>query len=166
MWYDSFKLFIRKITKTFELQKELLKIEMDHNGIDGNIHKDKINEWLPYFKNDVLCTAFSYARYCKAMEEITGFSMGDCLSVPGLGLEYFISLRTEEHEPIYTYIDAYMRWFVGQAAYGGRVCDFNHYYKSKVSDDIFKIISKEINLDERANVYDKIEVYMKHKMII
>ena len=25
-------------------------------------YKDKRNEWLPYVKNDVLCTAFSYAR--------------------------------------------------------------------------------------------------------
>ena len=46
------------------------------------------------------------------MEEITGFSMKDCLSLPGLGWKYFNSLRTEEHEPIYTYDDKYMRWFV------------------------------------------------------
>ena len=25
-------------------------------------------------KQDVLCTVFSYARYCKAMEEMSGFS--------------------------------------------------------------------------------------------
>ena len=30
------------------------------------------------------------------MEEITGFSMKDCLSLPGLGWKYFYSLRTEE----------------------------------------------------------------------
>ena len=48
----------------------------------GKIEK---SEWLDYVKNDVLCTAFSYARYCKAMEDITGFSMKDCLSLPGLG---------------------------------------------------------------------------------
>ena len=103
-WYDSFKLFIKKLGKTFKLQKEL-KTEMNHDEVDGNNYKDKINEWLPYVKNDVLCTAFSYARYIKAMEEITGFSMKDCLSLPGLGLKYFISLRTEEDEPIYTYND-------------------------------------------------------------
>ena len=33
------------------------------------IIKDK-DEWLGYVKQDVLCTAFSYARYCKAMEII------------------------------------------------------------------------------------------------
>ena len=83
---------------------------MNHDDVDN--YKDKIDEWLPYVKNDVLSTAFSYARYIKAMEELTGFSMKDCLSVPGLGLKSFNSLRTEEDEPIYTYNDKYMRDFV------------------------------------------------------
>ena len=85
----------------------------------------------------------------------TSFSMKDCLSLPGLGLKYFNSLRTEQDEPIYTYNDKYMRWFVRQAAYGGGVCAFEQYYKSKHCDDILKIISKEKNI--KGNVYDKIE---------
>ena len=134
---------------------------MNHDEIDYNNYKDKINEWLPYVKNDVLCNAFSYARYIKAMEEITGFSMKDCLSLPGMGLIYFNSLRTEEDEPIYTYNDKYMRWFVRQAAYGGRVCAFNQYYKSNSCDDTLKIISEELNF--KGSVYDKMEAYMKYK---
>ena len=116
--------FLKKLVKTFKLQKELLKTEMNHDEVDGNSYKDKINEWLPYVKNDVFCTAFSYARYNRAMEELTGFSMKDCLSLPGLGLKNFNSLGTEEDEPIYTYNDKYMRWFARQAAYGGRVLCF------------------------------------------
>ena len=111
---------------------------MNHDEIVYNNYKGKIDEWLPYVKNDVSCTAFSYARFIKAMEEITGFSMKDCLTLAGLGLKYFNSLRTEEDERIYTYNDKYMRWFVRQAAYGGRVCAFNQYYKSKTCDDILK----------------------------
>ena len=116
---------VEKLGKTFKLQKELLKTKMNHDDVYGNNYKDKIDEWLSYVKNDVLCTAFSYARYIKAMQEITGFSMKDCLPLPGLGLKYFNSLRTEQDEPIYTYNDKYMRWIVRQAAYGGRVCAFN-----------------------------------------
>ena len=142
------KYSLKKLGKTFKLQKELLETEMNHDEIDYIKYKDKINDWLPYVKNDVLCTAFSYARYIKAMEEITGFSMKDCLSLPGLGLKYFRSFRTEEDEPIYTYNDKYMRWFVRQAAYGGRVCAFNQYFKSKNCDNILKIISQELNLKE------------------
>ena len=58
---------------------------MNHDEIDYNIYKNRINEWLPYVKNDVLCAVFSYARYFKAMEEVTGFSTKDCLTLPGIG---------------------------------------------------------------------------------
>ena len=57
---------------------------------------------VDYVINDVLCTAFSNLSYIKAMEDITGFSMGDCLSLPGLGWNCVNSLRTEEYEPIFT----------------------------------------------------------------
>ena len=76
------------------------------------------------------------------MEEKTGFSMKDCLSLPRLGLKHFNSLRSEQDEAIYTYNEKYMRWFVRQAAYGRRVCAFNQYYKSKGCDDILKNMSK------------------------
>ena len=58
------------------------------------------------------------------MEEITEFQMKDCLSLPGLGWNYFKCLGTED-EPIYTYNDKYMRWFAKQSIKGGRVCVFN-----------------------------------------
>ena len=94
---------------------------MDHHEVDYDNYKDKKDEWLPHVKNDVLCTAFSYARYCKAMEEITEFSMKDCLSAPGLGWKYFNSMGDENEEPIFTYNDEYVRWFVRQSIKGGRV---------------------------------------------
>ena len=57
--------------------------------------------------------------------------MKDSLSLPGLGWNYFNSLRTEEDEPIDTYFDKNIRWFVRQSIKGGRVCASNLYYKSK-----------------------------------
>ena len=80
---------------------------------------------MDYVKQDVLCTAFSYPRYIKAMEESTGFSMKDYLSAPCLGWRYFHGLRTKEDDQIYTYIDKYMSYFVRQSislTNGGRVC--------------------------------------------
>ena len=152
---------LKKLGKTFKLPKELLKTEMNHDDIDGENYKDKKDIWLPFVKNDVLCTAYSYARYIKAMEEITGFSMKDCLSLPGLGWKYFNSLRTEEDEPIYTYNDKYMRWSVRQSIKGGRVCAFNQYYESKHCDDILKIIHKELAV--KGTIYNTIEAYMEYK---
>ena len=80
---------LKKLGKTFKLPKELLETEMNHDDVDSDNYKGKKDTWLPYVKNDVLCTAYSYARYIKSMEEITGFSMKDCLSLPGLGWKYF-----------------------------------------------------------------------------
>ena len=77
------------------------------------------------------------------MEDTTGFSMTDCLSLPGLGWKCFNSLRNEEDEPIYTYNDKYMRWFVRQWIKGGRVCSSNQNYKSKRCDDILKLYQKK-----------------------
>ena len=152
---------LKKLGKTFKLQKELLKTEINHNEVYSDTWKGKKLEWLPYVKNDVLCTAYSYARYIKAMEEITGFSMKDCLYLPGLGWKYLNSLRTEEDEPIYTYNDKYMNWFVRQSIKGGRVCAFNQYYKSKHCDDILKIINRELAV--KGTVYNTIEAYMEYK---
>ena len=152
---------LKKLGKTFKLPKELLKTEMDHDGIDENNWKGRKDEWLPYVKNDVLCTAYSYARYIKAMEEITRFSMKDCLSLPGLGWKYFNSLRTEEDEPIYTYNDKNMRWFVRQSIKRGRVCSFIQRYKSNHFEVIKRILSKELGV--KGNIYDIIEEYLRYK---
>ena len=62
---------------------------------------------------------------------------------------------------LYTYNDKYVRVFVRKAAYGGRVCAFNQYYKSKHCDDIFKKLRKELGV--KGNEYEVIEVYMEYK---
>ena len=152
---------MKKLGRTFKLQKELLKTEMNHDEVDGDNYRDKKDEWLDYVRQDVLCTAFSYARYCKAMQKITGFSRKDCLSAPGSGWKCFNGLRTEEVEPIYTINDKYMRLFVRRSIKDGRVCAFNQYYKSKNSDDILKIFSKELNF--KGIIYDILEAYKKYK---
>ena len=87
--------------------------------------------------------------------------MKDCLSLPKLGFEKFNSLRKEEDEPIYTYNDKYMRWFVRPPAYEGRVHAFNQYYKSKSCDDILKTISEELNV--KGKIYDNIELFMDYE---
>ena len=149
---------LKKLGKTFKLQNEILKTELNHDEIYANNWKDKKDQWVEYVKNDVLCTASSCARYTKAMEDITGFSMRDCLSLPGLGWKFFKSLRTQQDEPIYTYNDKHMRWFVRRSRKGRGVCAFNQYYKSKICGDILKVISEELNV--KGNFHDIIESYL------
>ena len=54
-----------------------------------------------------------------------------------------------------------MRYFVRQSIKGGRVCVFNQYYKSKICDDILKIISEELNVE--GKFYDIKEQYLNYK---
>ena len=108
----------KQLEKTFKLQKELLKTEIDHDEIDYGNYEDKKGDWLDYVKQDVLCNAFSYARYCKAMEEKTAFSMKFSLSASGRGCKYFNCMRDENDEPIKTYIDNYMKSFFRQSVKG------------------------------------------------
>ena len=70
---------------------------------------NKKDVWLDCVKNDVLCTAYGYARYDKSMEKITGFGKKNSLTLPSLGWKYFNGLRDESDEPIYTYKYKYMR---------------------------------------------------------
>ena len=83
----------------------MLKQNLEQNINYENIWKEKENEWLPYLKNDILSTVFSYARYSKGMGELTGFRMKNSTTLPSLANKYFNSLRDKNDEPIYTYND-------------------------------------------------------------
>ena len=107
----------------------------------------------------MLSTALSYARYTMAMEELTGFGMKNLTTLPSLASKHFISLREENDEPIYTYTDPFMRNFVKQSIKRGTCNAFNQYYKSDISDEVFNIISKE--LDINGNICEILEKYFK-----
>ena len=82
-----------------------MKNETKYEEVFADFWKDKKDEWIDYVKNDFLCTACSYAGYLKAMEDLTGFDMKDCLSLSGLRWTYFSSLRTDTDEAVYSYND-------------------------------------------------------------
>ena len=97
------------------------------------------------------------------MEALTGFGMKNCLTLPSLANKYFNSLRDESDEPIYTYNDDFMRYFVRQSIKGGRCSALNQYYKSNISKEVFNIISKELNIaDINDNVCEIIDKYFKY----
>ena len=116
----------------------------------------------------MLSTAFSYARYSKGMDELTGFVMKNSLTLPSLGNKAFNYLRDENDESIYTCNDDFMRHFVRQSIKGGRCSALNQYYKSDISDEVLNNISKE--LDINGNVWEILEKYFentnKHRKII
>ena len=117
---------------------------MDHDEIYEDTWEYK--EWLPVPKNDVLSTACSYVRYSKDIEELTWFGKTNSITSPILANKFFLSFRDDKEEPIYTFNDEYMRYFVRQSIEGGRCGSFNQYYKSIISDEVFKNISNELGI--------------------
>ena len=160
MWKISYKnQKLRKIGEIYKLQESLLKKELEHDEIFEDTWEARENEWLPYVKNDVLSTAFCYARYTMGMEELTEFGMKNSLTLPSLANKYFNCLRDENDELIYTYTDLFMRNFVRKAIKGGRCNAFNQHYKSEISDEVFNIVSKEINVN--GNICEILEKYFE-----
>ena len=150
---------LRKIGESYKLQESLLKKELEHDEIYEDTWEAREHEWLPYVKNDVLSTAFCYVRYTMGMEELTEFGMKNSLTLPSLAYKYFNSLRDENDEPIYTYTDSFMRNFVRKSIKRGRCNAFNQHYKSEISDEVFNIISKELNVN--GNECESLENYFE-----
>ena len=93
------------------------------------------------------------------MEELTNFGMKNSLTLPFLANKYFNSLRDENDEPIYTYTDPFMRNFVRKSIKECRYNAFNQHYESEISDELFNIISKELNVI--GNEYEVLEKYFE-----
>ena len=73
-------------------------------------------------------------------EELNGFRMKNSLTLPALANRYFISLRDENNESIYTYTDPLMRNFVRKCIKRGKCNASNQRYKSEFLDEVFNII--------------------------
>ena len=61
---------LKKIGESYNLQSCLLEQELEHDEIYEDTWEVRQHEWLPYTKDDLLSTAFCYARYTMGMEEL------------------------------------------------------------------------------------------------
>ena len=52
---------LKNIGRSYKLQESLLEKELEHDEMFEDNWEKEENEWLPFLKNDVLSTAFSYA---------------------------------------------------------------------------------------------------------
>ena len=134
-----FKKLLKNIDSSYKLQPSSHKQELEHDEIYEDHWEEKEMEWLPYLKNDVLSTAFSYARYAKRLEKLTEFSIKNSLVLPSIANKYFNSLRDENDEPIYTYTNPFRRNFVRNSIEGDRCAALNQYYNSSVSAELFNV---------------------------
>ena len=146
---------LKKIGESYRLQPGLLKQETNLDKIYEDTCEDKENE--SYHKNDVLSTAFSYARYSKGMEESTGFGMKNCITLQSSAKKCFNSVTNENDKPIYTQKDELKRYFVRKCIKSGLCAASNQYYKSIISDEAFSMILAELNINGAVcEILDKI----------
>ena len=68
--------------------------------------------------------------------------MKNLLTFPALGNNFLNSLRDVNDEPIHTYNNPFMQNFVRQSIKGVRCTALNQYYKSSISNEVFKNTSK------------------------
>ena len=80
-------------------------------------------------------------------------------SFPSPGWKYLDSLRDGSDEPIHTYKDMSMRWFVRQIIKGGRCSAFNQCCKSTIVDENFRATSEKLKV--KRILCDVIETYVK-----
>ena len=83
--------------------------------------------------------------------------MRNKVTLPRLVNKYFNCLTYESDEPIYTYNDECMPYFVRKSIKGGCFAAFNQYYKSSISDEVFNNISTETKVS--GNIC---EILVKH----
>ena len=132
---------------------------MEHDEIFEDTWEARGKDRLLYVKNDVLSTAFRYARYIMGMEELTNFSKKNSVTLLSLANKDFNSLRDENDELIYTYTDLFMRKFDRNSIKVGGCIPFNQDFKSQISDGVFIDISRKLNVN--GNICDLLENYFE-----
>ena len=80
---------VRKIGVSCKLQPLLLKQQMEQYENFEDTWEARENEWSPYVKDDVLSTAFCYARYTMVTEELTNFGIKNSLTLQSLANKFF-----------------------------------------------------------------------------
>ena len=156
---------LTKIGKEYGLQPELLKGEIEHSITIKNNFVELGHIWEPYFISDVLCIAFIYARHSMEMQNMTGFSIKDCLTEASLGWKCFGTYNKDRE--FYTFNNKFVRDFMQKSIKGGRVVALNRYFESNQFDEIMSTIKKhlKINDNEISNVIDKYLKYINTKRV-
>ena len=71
------------------------------------------------------------------MEDLTGFSMKNSLTLPSLAQKYFNCSRDENDEDIDTYTDTFIKNFVRNSIKIGGCNSCNQHYKYQILFEVF-----------------------------
>ena len=79
--------------------------------------------WEPYFRLEVFCLAFIYARLSMGVKKMSGFGIKDFLAEASLGRRCFGTYN--KNREFYTFNNKYYKDFIRISIKGGRVAAFN-----------------------------------------
>ena len=144
------------IGREYGVQPQLLKSEMDHNKITMDNYRSLEHEWIPYLELDCLSLAFVYARHVMEMKKISNISVKQCLTEAALGWS-ILGTYIKDKE-FYTSNDKYVRHFIRQSIYGGRVIAMKKRFISAEYDNIIRTIMDYFNCTEQ----EAIPTYLKY----
>ena len=154
---------LEKVGREYGLQPELLKGEIEHSGIKRSNFAELRHIWEPYFKLDVLCLAFIYARHSMEMQNLSGFGIEDCLTQASLGWKCFGTYNKDRD--FYPFNDNFVKGFIRKSIKGGRVAALNRYFESNQCEEILNTSKKllKMNDNEISNIVDEYLKYINTK---
>lgn len=158
---------------SFNIPENLRKMDFNIADITKDNYEEKIDEWLPYLKNDVLSLACCTMLYNEMMESLSGLNIQTSLSLPGLTYKAWMNKMNTKKEKIYASKDKYTRYFIRKSVKGGRVsANIRKFDKSKEivdilnnylepSKDVHELVNKYNKLDKDSSTFKNITTELK-----
>lgn len=162
--------------QSFNIPKNLRKMDYEIEKITKDNYKEKENEWLPYLKNDVLALACCMMLYNEMMENISEFNLQSNLTLPGLSFKSWMNKKEAKKEEIWASADKYTRYFIRKSVKGGRVAaNIKKFDRSKEIGEILEkylgnpmelesiseLINKYEKLDKKSKLFNDITIKLK-----
>ena len=97
---------LENISREYGVQRKLPKGEIEHSVTNNSNFADLRHISEPYFRLDVLCLAFIYARRSTEMQKLSGFGSKDCLTEATLGWKCFGTYKKVREN--YTFNDVFL----------------------------------------------------------
>ena len=157
--YCHIKASLERIGLDYKLPRNIRKLSLDHENMTKDNYREKQHEWEPYLKNDVGSLAAIVWLYSKNMVELVGQHMSNNISVAGLAYKGWLNYTRQNNIMIFSHTNKFVRWFIRNSIYGGRVGAFRNKFISPILPNINFILQKY------SNIYSKnLDLYSWYKI--
>ena len=158
---------LKQIQKEYNIQRQLIKGEIDHNLITLSNYKEHEKLWKPYLIDDVLGLAAVVAKHGNKIQKITGVSFKNSLTESSLAWSALGKYVKQSEKTFYTPRNKYARDFIHKTVHGGRVVALNRKFVSTSFNQIVNILKnyfgREHEISKLFEIYfQQIDKVKKH----